>query len=124
MATDPTRRIENWDTKFDTDRVKAILDAKRPKMLEHVSSVVPALASMEGQVKQVLDGEGVSIILYPFYLAFGREMWRLQHNQEMSGESYAVEAQTLIQKWVARGLSQTVLEKMRSDVFSVPAPTP
>jgi hypothetical protein len=42
----------------------------------------------------------------------------------MSGESYAVEAQTLIQKWVARGLGQTVLEKIRTDVFSIGAPTP
>jgi hypothetical protein len=36
----------------------------------------------------------------------------------------AVEVQTLIQKWVARGLGQTVLEKIRTDVFNVSAPTP
>jgi hypothetical protein len=124
MATDPTTRVENWNAKFDTDRVKAILDTKRPKMLEHMTTKTTALVAMEGQVKQVLDGEGVSIIQYPFYLSFGREMWRLQNNQEMSGESYAIEAATLIQKWVARGLSQTVLEKIRTDVYSVPAPTP
>jgi hypothetical protein len=92
-------------------------------MLAAVNSVFPLLATMEAEVKQVLDGEGVSVILYPFYLNFGRELWRLQRNN-LSGESLAVEAQTLIQKWVARGLGQTVLEKIRTDVFTIPAPTP
>jgi hypothetical protein len=123
MATSADKRIAKWDAKFNTERVKATLDDLRPDMLASVSAVFPLLATMESEVKQVLDGEGVSVILYPFYLGFGRELWRLQRNN-LSGESLAIEAQTLIQKWVARGLSQTVLEKLRTDVFSVSAPTP
>ena len=123
MATSADKRIAKWDAKFNTERVKATLDDLRPDMLASVNAVFPLLATMESEVKQVLDGEGVSIILYPFYLNFGREPWRLQRNN-LSGESLAIEAQTLIQKWVARGLSQTVLEKLRTDVFTIPAPTP
>lgn len=122
IATDPTRRVENWDVKYDTERMKAVIDAKRPKMLEHVSSVIPRLTSMEAQAKQVLDIQGATIIQYPFYLAFAREMWRLQSQQEMSGESLAVEAATLIRKWSDRGLTQSVLEALRTQVFSVGAP--
>jgi hypothetical protein len=118
---DPGKRIDSWDTKFDTTRIKAIVDAKRPKMLEHVSAVYTSIALMETQVKQVLDGAGVPFIMYPFYLNFGREMWS-KSRKEMSGESLAQEAALLIAKWVARGLQAPVLQAVRSDVFNVPAP--
>ncbi len=118
---DPGKRIESWDTKYDTTRIKAIVDAKRPKMLEHVSAVYTSIALMETQVKQVLDGSGVAFIMYPFYLNFGRELWS-KSRKEMSGESLAKEAAVLIAKWVARGLTQAVLQAIRTDVFNVAAP--
>jgi len=118
---DPTKRTQNWDHKFDTARIKAMLDTKRPKMLEHVEAVFSSIALMETQVKQVCDGSGVPTIQYPFYLCFGREMWS-KCRKEMSGESLAQEAAVLIAKWVGRGLSQAVLQTIRSDVFNVPAP--
>ena len=123
MPTDPTKRIDNWDTKYNVERISAILTEKRPKMLERVNSVFVSLASMEGQVKQVLDGSGVSIIQYPFYLNFGREMWHLAQ-QDMSGDSLAIEAAILIGKWTARGLTQATLETIRTQVFNVGAPAP
>jgi len=119
--TDPARRIENWDAKFDTAAIKATLDKKRPKMLEHVSSVVPLMTAMELQVKQTCDAAGVPTIQYPFYLCFGREIWALTR-KDISGESLAKEAATLIAKWVARGLTQSVLQAIRTDVFNVGAP--
>ncbi|MEO0082156.1 MAG: hypothetical protein ABIL25_07685 [candidate division WOR-3 bacterium] len=123
MPTDPTKRIDGWDKKFNVERISAILTERRPKMLEHVNSAYVSLASMEGQVKQVLDQEGVSIITYPFYLNFGREMWHLSQI-DVSGEALAVEAATLIGKWVARGLSRSVLETIRTQVFNIGPPTP
>ena len=119
--TDPARRVENWDAKFDTTVIKTTLDKKRPKMLEHVSAVQPMLAAMELQVKQVCDGSGVPTIQYPFYLCFGREMWALIR-KDISGESAAQAAAVLIAKWVARGLTQAVLQAIRTDVFNVAAP--
>ena len=121
MSTDPIKRIENWNEKYNLERVNAILVEKRPKMLEHVSAVYVSLASMESQVKQTIDAAGVSTIQYPFYLCFGREMWS-KSRKEMSGESLALEAATLIAKWVARGLTQSVLQAIRTDVFNVAAP--
>lgn len=120
---DPVKRIARWNAKFNTERIKATLDDLRPTMLQGVTSAFPQLVAMELQVKQVLDEEGVSIIQYPFYLNFGREMWRLKR-MEISGESLAVEAATLIGKWVARGLSQSVLETIRTQVFDIGAPSP
>ena len=118
---DPTKRIANWDAKFDTTRIKATLDAKRPSMLASVNAVTPMITAMELQVKQVCDGAGVATIMYPFYLCFGREMWALSR-KDISGESLCKEAAILIAKWKARGLTEAVLQAIRTDVFNVVAP--
>jgi hypothetical protein len=121
MPIDPVKRVENWDEKFNVERVSAILTGKRPKMLQHVTAVTSMITAMELQVKQVCDGAGCSTIQYPFYLCFGREIWALTR-KDISGESMAQAAATLIAKWVSRGLSAPVLQAIRSDVFNVPAP--
>jgi len=122
MPIDPTKRLNNWDTKYNLERVNAILTEKRPTMLTSMGSVLPLLAAMEQQVKQTCDAAGVPTIQYPFYLCFGREMWALIR-KDISGESLAQEAATLIAKWVARGLVQAVLQSIRTDVFNVAAPS-
>jgi hypothetical protein len=121
--TDPTKRIAKWNAKYDTARIKAVLDELRPMMLANVQAVFPQLASMETQVKQVLDGEAVPTPDYPFYLSFGRQVWKLIRN-EISGDSLAKEVATLISKWKDRGFSQAVLELIRTQVFNVGAPSP
>jgi hypothetical protein len=121
MASDPTTRLNNWDEKYNLERVTAVLTEKRPTMLQKMGAVIPLLTAMESQVKQTCDAIGAPTIMYPFYLDFGREMWKLTRS-EFSGESLALEAATLIAKWMARGLAQTTLEKIRTDVFNVGAP--
>ena len=121
MPIDPTKRIANWNEKYNVERVSAILTEKRPTMLEHQSSVVPLMTAMEIEVKQVCDGAGVPTIQYPFYLCFGREMWALTR-KDISGESMAQAAAVLIAKWVARSLSGPLLQAIRTDVFNVAAP--
>ena len=118
---DPTSRINKWNTKFNTERIKATLDEMRPTMLANVTSSFTSLALMETQVKQTCDAAGVSTIQYPFYLCFGRELWSLQR-REMSGESLAKETAVLVTKWTARGLTQAVLQAIRTQVFNVAAP--
>ena len=118
---DPARRIAKWNVKYDTERVKATLDAMRPAMLANVTAVFPMITAMELQVKQTCDASGVPTIQYPFYLNFGQEVWALTR-KEVSGESLAIEAAVLIAKWTARGLTQAVLQAIRSEVFNVGAP--
>jgi len=118
---DPTSRIAKWNVKYNTERIKATLDEMRPTMLQNVTAVFPLITAMELQVKQVCDGAGVPTIQYPFYLCFGREIWALTR-KEVSGESLAKEAATLIAKWKARGLTEALLQAIRTDVFNVAAP--
>ena len=121
MPIGPTKRIANWNEKYNLERVNAVLTEKRPTMLQNMSAVVPMMTAMELQVKQVCDGAGVPIIQYPFYLCFGREMWSMIR-KDISGESAAQAAAVLIAKWVSRGLQQPVLQAIRTDVFNVAAP--
>jgi hypothetical protein len=119
---DATKRIGNWDAGYDTAAIKAKVDKKRADMLARMTAQTTAIVSMEGQVKQVVDLAGVSIIQYPFYLSFGRELWAMTHEREVSGESAAVEAELLIVKWVARGLTRSVCEQIRTGVFNIAPP--
>jgi hypothetical protein len=119
--TDPSKRIARWNAKFDTTRIKGILDDLRPAMLANVTAVFPMITAMELQVKQTCDASGVPTIQYPFYLNFGREIWALTR-KEVSGESLAQAAAVLVAKWTARGLTAPVLQAIRSEVFNVGAP--
>jgi hypothetical protein len=121
MPIDPAQRINNWNEKYNLERVNAILTEKRPVMLQNVTAVYPLLAAIKLQVKQVCDGAGVPTIQYQFYLCFGREMWSLSR-RDISGESLAIEAATLITKWKTRGLTEALLQAIRTDVFNVAAP--
>ena len=123
MPSDPTKRIENWDTGYDTEAIKAKIDKKRPSMLTHASEVFVSQYTNDTEVRQMCDAAGVSIIQLPFYLAYGREMWRLRRSG-LSGESLALEAAVLIAKWATRGLTQAVLEVIRTQVFDIGAPSP
>ena len=117
----PAQRIAKWNAKFNTERIKGALDDSRPRMFVNVQSVFPMITSMEDQVRQVLDMDGVSVIQYPFFLCFAREVWALEQ-RGMSGDALAAEVANLLTKWQGRGLGLSTLEKIRSQVFNVAAP--
>ena len=121
MATSASQRIAKWDAKFNTERIKGVLDDSRERMFTNVQAVYPMIESMETQVKQVLDMQGISTALYANYMAFGREVWRLKR-MGVSGDSLAFEVNVLLQKWVGRGYAQATLEVIRTQVFDVTAP--
>jgi hypothetical protein len=115
-------RVEAWDKKLRKARLLADLTALLPAMTTRMEARTIALCAMETSVKQTVDAAGEPTINYPGYLNFGREMFRKISVQEFSGESMAKWAALCIAKWVARGLTQSVLQAIRSEVFSVPAP--
>ncbi len=116
-----TTRIRKYNAKYSAANLTRDLAVKLPDMAARYSAATTLGVAMETQVKQVLDGAGVPTIQYPFYLCFGRELWALQR-REVSGESLAIEAAVLIAKWVARGLTESVLVSIRGGTFSIGAP--
>jgi hypothetical protein len=119
---DPTKRIEAWNAKATPERTKQVLDARHADMQRRYAVAMTALCSIEGQIKTTLNAQGVHTSLYVPYLNYGRQLWKLSRQQEISGESAAMAAQVLLDKWAARGLNPKVLAAVRTEVFDIPEP--
>ena len=52
-------------------------------------------------------------MLYVPYLNFGRQLYKLSAGRSIAGDSLALEAQVLLNKWAARGLNPDVLAVVR-----------
>ena len=122
--TDPTQRVNSWTIKTDTGKVKAILDDLRPDMLKRYEAAVASLCETETKARQTLNAAGVHTIFYVAYLSYARQLYKLSRQQGISGESFALSAQVLLDKWAARDLDSAVLARIRTDVFDTSAPTP
>jgi hypothetical protein len=122
--TDPNQRVAAWTIKTDTGKVKQILDTMRPDMLKHFEAAVASLCEMETKARQTLNVAGVHTIMYVPYLSHARQLYKLSRQKGISGESFALSAQVLLDKWANRGLDPTVLARIRSDVFDTDAPAP
>ena len=121
---DPTKRIEAWKAKTTPERTKQTLEARQADMERRYEAAMTALCSIEGQIKQTINAQGVHTCLYVPYLNFGRQLWKMTRQQEISGESAAMAAQVLLEKWASRGLNPTVLAAVRTEVFDIVEPKP
>ena len=121
MPIDPTKRINNYARKITPARTAGIVTKRVSDMKSNYGYVASEQVAVEARVRQVCNGAGVATIQIPFYLCFGREMWALSR-RGVGGETLAIEAAVLITKWVAQGLTQAVLQAIRTDVFDVAAP--
>ncbi len=54
---------------------------------------------------------------------FGRQLHKFSRQQNISGESFAMAAKVLLDKWHARGCDPEVLTRIRKDVFDIGEPT-
>ena len=122
--SDPNQRLTVWTIKTDTGKVKQILDDLRPDMLKHYEAAVASLCEMETKARQTLNAAGVHTIMYVPYLSYARQLYKLSRQQGISGESFAMSAKVLLDKWAARGLDAAVLARIRTEVFDTPVPTP
>ena len=121
---DPGKRAANWEAKYNTEAVKQSLDRLRPAMAARYQAAAAQLCIMENEVRTQLNQCGVHTMLYVPYLNFGRQLYKLSKQRGISGESFAMAAQVLLDKWAARGCDPDVLAKIRTDVFDIPAPRP
>jgi len=119
---DSVQRRENWEVKYNLDRVKQILEAKRATMAAHYEAAVAGMVAAEIKVRETLNSCGVNTILYVPYLNFGRQLYKLTTQRQIAGDSAAIEAQVLLEKWASRGLDPKVLATVRTQVFNVGEP--
>ena len=122
--SDPNQRVNNWAIKTETDKVKQILDDMRPNMLKRYEAAVASLCEIEVKARQTLNAAGVHTIFYVAYLNYARQLYKLSRQQGISGESFALQAQVLLDKWASRGLDAAVLARIRTEVFDTGTPMP
>jgi hypothetical protein len=118
-VSDKLRRFSSWKAKYNTERIKATLDDMRPDMERRYIEAMTRLLIVDTKVKQALNSEEVSTILYVPYLSFGRQLWKLSRQQDISGESLQMAATVLREKWRARGLDADVLLAVQKNVFAI-----
>jgi hypothetical protein len=121
---DPVKSAARWKAKYKVERVKDTLNDLREGMAVRYEAAMAELCAMEGKVKEVINAYGVSTSQYVPYLNFGRQLYKLSRQQHISGESFAMAAQVLLDKWAARGCDPKVLAKIRKDVFDIDVPKP
>ena len=122
--SDIEKRIEAWNAKMDPERVKQVLEARLGRMRERYAAAVADLWTIEEKTRQVLDSAGVHTVFYVPYLDFARQLYRLSRQQHISGASFALAAQVLLDKWAARDLDPVVLARVRTQVFDIGPPAP
>ncbi|MBM3332953.1 hypothetical protein FJY68_14095 [candidate division WOR-3 bacterium] len=122
--TDPKKRADRWKAKYNLERVNETLTDLREDMAARYEAAMNQVYAMEMKVKEVINAAGVSTSLYVSYLNFGRQLYKLSRQQLISGETLAMAAQVLLDKWTARGCDPAVLARIRKDVFTIEAPKP
>ena len=122
--SDVTRRIERWQKKYSPAQAKATLDQLQEGMRQRYEAATVAMTAMELKTKEVLNQQGVHATNYVPYLSYARQLWKLSRQQLISGESFKMASQVLLEKWAARGQNPDVLAAIRKDVFASDGPTP
>jgi len=117
MVRDAARRTTKYDAKIVGDVIKNRIDAQKASMVEQVTNRFADIVAMETQVKNLLTGWGVSTILVPFYLSFGRKCYGL--SLKHTGTILHDEVCIAHDAWKARGLDSYYIQVIASDVFSV-----
>jgi hypothetical protein len=115
--------LDQWEAKYTPERVKATLDAVHEKAADRYKAATVELCLMEDKTRQVLNAAGIHSPFYVPYLDFARQLWRLSRKRGISGESFALAAQVLLDKWAARGCDADVLAAIRTGVFNIGEPT-
>jgi hypothetical protein len=114
-------RIQNYSDKLIPVRVQEDLTTKKPSMVALVTVIFNEQSTIEDRVKGVLSGEAVNSISYPWYHAFSREVWKAQRRFG-GGTALVNEVALLVYKWKTRGMTEAILDKIRDEVFAIPAP--
>ena len=114
-------RMEKYIQKLTPDRIKQLFEVRRESMIAAQRVRMAELAQVEDRVKGVLAGEAVKTVTYIWYHDFARETYSLS-KRFGGGKGLEDEVDILIAKWKARGAIESVLKKVRDEVFSIAPP--
>jgi len=117
-----SRRLDKWDAMLSGDVLSTKVAGYKDKMREQLSAIFPMQEEVENQVKLILAEAATPTIMNPFYINFGREVYKLK--LRFSGGQLLNAVDIVMNKWVGRGLDRDTLEKVRNTVFTIAPPAP
>lgn len=123
MRTD-FERIAKYLAKTVPGTVGLKVAAQLAVMKTGFSAAIQDLVDVEGLTRGILNGkadEGVSIIQYPFYLNFSREIYSRVRNG-ITGPTLVSFATELAAKYVSFDLDLTVLQHIALACFTIVIP--
>ena len=121
MAKSAQSRVDNWIAGMQGEAIssnaKRVLDPTRDINTAGTAAYINATQAMcarETMVISYLGGQGVKTILYPSYLAFSRQLFKLEYQgytlNAGKGSPGYLQAATLKEDWTRKGLYPATLE--------------
>lgn len=107
-------RTSKYSAKLVGDVVKNRIDAQRDSMVEQVTNKFADLQTAEEKTKALCNGWGVSTMLIPFYMSFGRQCYSI--SQKHSGDVAITEMCIRAASWETRGLLMYYLQQIAYEV--------
>lgn len=119
------QRIANFIAGYVPTTVGLAIASQLSGMKGYFAGAIGSLAALELQIQGLLNLNGIYPIQYPFYLDFGRELWKRRH-AGIDGASLLLFAEPLRAKYVSWGLELVKLDEIALTCFglSIPAPPP
>jgi len=102
-------RLEKFKAKLNGDTRKQRIDAQKPQMIKLYANETEHLIEVEKKVKIITNGE--STIYIPYYIIFGKEIYKKQ--KIFKQQTLLNEVEILQAKWIKRGLKFLILDKIK-----------
>jgi len=99
-----------------------VLKGMKERMIALETSHFAALTGIDQRCSVLLNEEAVSPCQVVWYKAFARQVYKL--SLQFYGGTLKSEVNILMQRWVAEGFTQAILERIRDVVFTLEAPGP
>lgn len=112
------QRIGAYITKTAPTTVGLKVAARLTGMKSGFAAAVTELVPIEQQIQGLLNAAAVPTIQYPYYLAYGREIWGMR-NRGIDGDALTAMTQSLHDKWEANGLATATLITIADTVFNI-----
>jgi len=117
MVRPATNRIDKYTAKIVGDVVKNRIDAQKDFMVAQADTQFDQLATEEAQIAAYTDPLGISPMLKPFYMSYGRKLHMLKRKH--TDDTLHDEACIATVAWGTRGLDLFHLATIAQNIYSI-----
>jgi hypothetical protein len=107
---------------MQSSQIDPVLNAIRTQAIANFTGYANEFVPRQEQLRGLMDGEGISPVLYFLYEAFNMEMYRIWNR--MSGDSLTNEALILIAKYKGMGGDESFLKTIANSIWNAGVVTP